>query len=66
VYPISNGTVFLTECRVCMVYVINTPQQREIGQPTQSFPMVVDPYAVGHDMMLYRWIANSGNSAWPL
>jgi len=49
-----------------MVYVVNTPQQRETGQPNQYFPMAVDPYVVGHDMMLYRWIANTDDSPWPL
>jgi hypothetical protein len=46
-----------------MVYVVNTPQQREDGQPAQSIPMVDDPYVVGHDMMLvYRWIASNGDN----
>jgi hypothetical protein len=45
-----------------MVYVVNTPQQREDGQPSQSHLMVVDPYGVGHDMMLYRWLACTGDS----
>jgi len=49
-----------------MFYVVNTPQQREVGQPTQSLPMVVNPYVVSHDIMLYKRIASIGDGAWPL
>jgi hypothetical protein len=46
-----------------MVYVVNTPQQREAGQLTQSLLMVVYPYAVSHDIMLYKRMASIGDSA---
>jgi hypothetical protein len=46
-----------------MVCMVNTPQQREAGQPTQSLPMIVNPYVVGHEIMLYKWIASIGDGA---